>query len=135
MTRYRIKDLPILENLTGRTIYYGALTPWWSDIIPPYLTPNDLPCDPLGGVLMMTPEGKAKDFIAQAQLNPQHYGIHGIDAFRAAYHGVIEVFKLGDKSGHTIYGKDRWIPTAFKDWDGYNKVLSIKKNKAGEFSL
>lgn len=66
------------------TIYYGFHTCWWThreeDVrIKPK---NDLPCDPRGGMLMMTPGSK---FLAAAMLNPGQYGKHGLDALMAAH--------------------------------------------------
>ena len=92
------------------TIYYGALTCWWSDAPPPYRTRSDfggLPCDPRGGVLMQTEDAEA--FLRSAEENPDSYGKHGLRAFEAALHGNVVA--------------ENGKPTCSQAWDEYNNLL------------
>ncbi len=95
------------------TIYYGALTCWWSDAAPPYRTKGEygLPCDPRGGVLLQTEDVEA--FLRSAEENPEFYGRHGLRAFEAALHGNVLA-----SNGN---------PTCFNSWDEYNSLLDAEQ--------
>lgn len=122
--KYRLNLIcwPNLTRLEKRRgwLYYGALTCWWGDDIY-YRLPcktggvpgsPPLPCDPRSGVLMQVEPDKVPDFFKAARKNPDHYGKHGLDAFCAAFQGVVEV--------RTQTG---WRPTCFRTWGEYNAVL------------
>jgi hypothetical protein len=93
------------ETNPEELVCYSTGTCWWCILRDnPYRA--TVPCDPLGAVLLQAP---IKAFIDKANENPAHYGKHGIQAFWAAYHGVI------------LTGC--WLPTALKSWEEYNKLL------------
>ena len=92
-------------------VYYGASTCWWGVETrsggPRYRTPgNGLPADPRGGVLFQTDDFAA--FIRSAVEKPEHYGVHGLDAFMAAF------------EGNVTNGGRSWC---FRSWDDYNRLL------------
>lgn len=100
----------IMEEAANKTIFYGAQTCWWSDN-PAHLHKkhSGLPCDPQGGVLFQTQDGMAKDWLRQAKEQPWHYGVYGIRALMAAYHGCIV-----DDEGN---------PTTVSTWDVVTELL------------
>lgn len=113
MYDYHRDRIPTREDvLAADKVYYGAQTCWWT------IDPKDLhehpkvpglPTDPRGGVLLETPSPEA--FLEAAESNPDHYGRRGMDAFWAAYNGVITVAD----------GR----PTCFNSWHQYNIVLDL----------
>lgn len=127
MPRFRLLALPDLNQISkSKMIYYGATTCWWGDKIH-YISPIGvgLPVDPRGGVLMET--DNAEQFIRlageNALLEQCHYGRHRIDAFRAAFHGVIEVLTADGRG---------WRPTCFPGWGMYNDILDCAHPNTGE---
>ena len=97
-----------------RMAFYGANTPWWTssehDL---YEKPGiGLPCDPRGGMLFQSGEGDLDKFLKSAESQPEAYGKHGIRAFLAAYHGVVEV-----------WNGQKLLPTCLDNWDAYNELL------------
>jgi hypothetical protein len=116
---YRLNPSPEIKMILRNSskIFYGALTCWWSDHL--FYSQSGLPVDPRGGVLFET--DRVLDFLRTAEDNPGHYGSHKFEAFKAAFHGVIEI-RIAD---------GRFLPTCFRTWDQYNKVLDVLK--PGEF--
>ena len=135
MPRYRILALPVLDELkkNSKMVFYGARTPWWVADDLPYKNHHGLPSDPLGGVLFQTED--ILGYFKAATSNESHYGKHGIQTFRAAFHGVVEVFKRAELASVKTHPHDRWIPTAFTTWDKYDKALDLADPKTGEFEL
>lgn len=96
-----------------RECVYAVSTPWWSlydDAWMPY-TSGRLPCDPRGSMLM---QGNLAKFWEHAKANESHYGIEGIDALVAAFHGNVEVLTADGRG---------WRPTSLNSWDAYNQLL------------
>jgi len=107
----KIKARVLWEYVTNpeELVCYSTGSCWWCILRDnPYK--YCLPTDPLGAVLLQAP---IKEFIDNANENTDHYGKHGIQAFWAAYHGVVLT--------ETQMG--RWVPTALTSWDEYNKLL------------
>lgn len=103
--------LEIIKELTKfcDTAYYAVHTTWWT-VNPAnlYKMPDcGLPCDPRQSVLMQAP---SKDFIKNAEANPENYGKNGIDAFVAAYHG-------------NIITEKGW-PTSLGTWEEVNDLVN-----------
>ena len=136
MARFRLLALPELESMTG-IVTYGALTCWWFNGHAGYQNSSGLPCDPRSGVLFQGDD--VQDFIKAAKENVEHYGKHGLNAFRAAYHGVLEVFKAAprgqmDEQGRVGSEAGKWLPTCFAKWDDYNRAIDLAPI-GGEFTF
>ena len=125
--KFRLLALPDLDRLRkAPQIFYSVASCWWSDQII-YTKPvgMSLPCDSRGGLLMQTEEkGGGKKFIEAAESEPSAYGKHGMNAFRAAFHGVVEV-QTADGRG--------WRPTCFAGWEKYNELLDKADPLTGEY--
>jgi len=92
-------------------IYYGANTCWWTHD-PADLSRHPeagLPCDPRGGMLMMTDD--VEGFLSAAEANPEHYGKHGLRAFLAAHHRNMTRSRADVR------------PWCFRTWAEYDAVL------------
>lgn len=107
-----------------KMIYYGAQTPWWTHRAEDLHSTGDkkmmigssqdkmkkvsfnLPCDPLGGMLLET--DKVEAFLSAAEKKSKHYGKHGLRAFEAAHHQN---------------AKSLNIVRCFRTWQEYNDWL------------
>ena len=97
-----------------RTIWYSVNTCWWTHRqvdLRQHPRIGLLPCDPRGGMLMMTEPGGAEHFLRDVEKNPKHYGKHGLDAFIAAHNDNCVV-------SETDAGN-----TCLQTWDEYNDLL------------
>ena len=108
-----------------KIVLYGAQSCWWATSwVEVYKHPiNQLPCDPLGGMLMQTDDGNiqsAMQFIESAKSNPGHYGKHGIRAFLLAHHGCVQV--ISPRTGNKV-------PTCFGTWGEYNELIDEMENR------
>lgn len=98
------------------TIFYGAMTCWWTHD-PVHLgrtaDGHGLPCDPRGGVLFQTED--VEGFLRSAEENPDHYGRHGLRAFMAAHHL------------NCLYSEGDPRPWCMATWDEYNEALDLEE--------
>ena len=94
-------------------IWYSVNTCWWTHRQTDLREhpSSSLPCDPRGGMLMMTEPGGAQAFLDQAKANPGHYGRHGLDAFLAAHN-----------DNCLVSDEEPW-PTCLRTWEEYNALL------------
>lgn len=90
----------------AETIFYGALTPWWTHDPEHLGNPGGIPCDPSGGVLFQAP---ANPWLGSAASSPVHYGKHEMRALMAAHH----------LNCQTPDGR----PWCMQGWLAYNEML------------
>lgn len=102
-----------IEDAGAETIWYSVATCWWTHRPENvYQHPADgLPCDPRGGMLMMSP---SRVFLDNAEANPDHYGRNGLDALMAAHHD------------NCVVSADDSRNTCLRSWDEYNDLLEEK---------
>ena len=102
------------------TIWYSVNTCWWTHRETDLRQHREsrLPCDPRGGMLMMTEPGGAEHFLQAAEDNPEHYGKHGIEAFTAAHNDNCVVSEMDSRN------------TCLQSWDEYNDLLDRHGGKA-----
>jgi len=99
------------SGLKLTTVYYAALTTWWTCFPQDLYTMPDsgLPCDPRRSPLF---QADLDAFLAVAKRNVEHYGAGGLKALEAAFHGNI------------ILADSGW-PTSLEKWDSVNSFLGL----------
>lgn len=109
--RLNLDKMPALDQVHG-SVFIAIHSCWWGQTQPYTMkdSPRGIPCDPRGSGLIETSNGQG--FVEVAMGNPSFYGKHGIEAFRAAFHGVLEA--------HTKHG---WRPSSFQKWEDYNELM------------
>ena len=116
----KIEQNVTLEDVKAakpKTIFYGANTCWWTHD-PEHLGStgeHDLPCDPRGGVLMEAHD--FDQFLSIAEMNPRHYGKHGLAAFMAAHHPNCRLVPFGSEPSR---------PWCLGTWVEYNAALDAQ---------
>jgi hypothetical protein len=100
-------------NSPQNTIYYGAVTCWWThDPTHLLLLPSGLPADPRGGVLL---QADKLAFLQRARDAADHYGKHGLLALLAAHHS------------NCVDDNNR--PTCFDNWKAYNRMIDNEQKR------
>ena len=109
----RRTTLEDVKEDTPPTIWYSVKTCWWTHRQSDLRSTGvyQLPCDPRGGMLMMT---GAPGFLADAEANPGHYGRHGMAAFMAAHN---------DNCTVSVSPSAQEVPTCLDTWEAYNFLL------------
>lgn len=96
-------------------IWYSVNTCWWTHRAEDLHQHRDsgLPCDPRGGMLLMTDEGDAEKFLKSAEdaAAAGHYGRHGMRAFMAAHRD------------NCIVSVEDGRHTCLEAWPQYNDLL------------
>ena len=103
-------------------IWYSVNTCWWTHRKEDLRAhrKSGLPCDPRGGMLMMTNRGSAEGFLDDAEANPQRYGKHGIRAFMAAHNDNCVVSHSDNRN------------TCLAKWSDYEALIDeLDRRKAG----
>ncbi len=112
-----LTSLQQLRDARPAMIFYSIRTCWWTanpdDLCCPEGHPmkdceyRGIPLDPAGAPLCQTDDIDA--FLREAEVNPSHYGRHGLEAFILAYHGNIV--------------SEEGLPRCATKWDSYNSLL------------
>ena len=110
----QIRGLTTLEDVRSaepKTIWYSVRTCWWTHRetdLRIHPKGGGLPCDPRGGMLMMS---DAKGFLSDAEANPSRYGKHGLAAFMAAHNDNCVVSSSDSRN------------ICLESWQEYNDLL------------
>ena len=93
------------------TIWYSFNTCWWTHRAADLCTHpggNGMPCDPRGGMLLMT---HAEAFFRGAEANPGRYGKHGLAVFMASH------------NDNCVVSEDDWRSTCLQTLEEYNDQI------------
>lgn len=109
----KVTTLERIKQAAPELIWYSVNTCWWTHRQTDLREhPNGgLPCDPRGGMLMMT---TANEFLTAAEANPSHYGKHGLEALIAAH------------NDNCVMSFRDYRKTCLRTWDEYNELLDFQ---------
>ena len=99
------------------TIWYSVNTCWWTHRNTDLRRhpQGGLPCDPRGGMLMMTEPGGAERWLRDIEANPERFGKHGLRAFIAAHNDNCVVSETDNRS------------TCLQTWEAYSTALDAQE--------